>query len=216
MKLARIFLALSVIFLMSFSCKKSIKSSKKMSEINPNKELKVAYFASGCFWCVEAIYESVIGVEEVISGYAGGHTKNPTYEEIGTGKTGHAESVAVYYNPKKVSFKTLVEVFFASHDPTTKNGQYPDFGSQYRSIAFYQTVQEKEIILSVIKRLNKEVYQGKIVTEVTKINRFYKAEDYHQNYEKLHPNNPYVQRVSIPRINRFKEKFPSVLKSKKH
>ncbi len=199
---------------MNFSCKESVKSTDKTTDMNTNKELKVAYFASGCFWCVEAIYESVIGVEKVISGYAGGHTKSPTYQTIGTGKTGHAESVAIYYNPKEVSFKTLVEVFFGSHDPTTKNGQYPDFGSQYRSIAFYQTEKEKQTIQMVLKRLNKDVYGGKIVTEVTKMTTFYEAEAYHQDYEKLHPNNPYVQRISIPRLNRFKEKFPSILKNK--
>ncbi|WP_299010682.1 peptide-methionine (S)-S-oxide reductase MsrA [uncultured Tenacibaculum sp.] len=200
--------------LLSFSQKKEDKL--KEVSVQTSSETKVAYFASGCFWCVEAIFESVNGVEEVISGYAGGHTKNPTYKTIGTGKTGHAESVAVYYNPKKVSFKTLVTVFFGSHDPTTKNGQHPDYGSQYRSIAFYQTPQEKEIIENTIRKLNKEVYKGKIVTEVTKLEKFYPAEEYHQNYERLHPENPYVQRVSIPRLNRFKRKFPELLKKEKN
>jgi len=213
MKLLKPILASAVILLMSFSKNPHHLKSEKMKD---KRNIKVAYFASGCFWCVEAIYENIIGVKEVISGYAGGVTKNPTYEEIGTGKTGHAETVAVYYDPEKVSFKTLVEVFFGTHDPTTKNGQYPDFGSQYRSIAFYQTDEEKEIILKTIHRLNKEVYDGKIVTEVKKIGTFYPAEDYHQNYERLHPENPYIQRISIPRVNRFKEKFPSILKNKQH
>lgn len=181
-----------------------------------NKETKVAYFASGCFWCVEAIFESVEGVEEAVSGYAGGATNNPTYQKIGTGRTGHAETVAVYYNPKKVSFKTLVDVFFGSHNPTTKNGQHPDYGSQYRSIAFYTDKNEKEQIVNTIKKLNKELYNNKIVTEVKELKKFYPAEDYHQNYEKLHPENPYVQNVSIPRLNRFKHKFPELLKKKKH
>ena len=176
------------------------------------QETKVAYFAGGCFWCVEAIFESVIGVEEAVSGYAGGFTKNPTYESSNTGRTGHAEAVAVYYNPKKVSFKTLVAVYYGSHNPITKNGQHPDYGSQYRSIAFYNNQQEKMIIENKIKQLNKEVYNGKIVTEVKKIVKFYKAENYHQDYEKLHPENPYVQNVSIPRLNRFKRKFPQLLK----
>ncbi len=202
-------LAIAIIFLMGFSSDKEIKKSTKMVK---SKELSVAYFASGCFWCVESIYETVNGVGEVINGYAGGHTTNPTYETTSTGKTGHAETVAVYYDASIVDFKTLVEVFFGSHDPTTKNGQYPDFGSQYRSIAFYKTTLEKEIILSVIKRLNKEVYNGKIVTEVTEFTTFYKAEDYHQNYKRLHPDNPYVQRISIPRLNRFKSSFPDILK----
>jgi peptide-methionine (S)-S-oxide reductase len=176
------------------------------------KENKVAYFASGCFWCVEAVFESVIGVDEAISGYAGGHTLNPTYQTIGTGKTGHAETVAVYYNPKKVSFKTLVTVFFGSHDPTTKNGQHPDYGTQYRSIAFYSTDSEKKIIEAAITKLNQEIYSGKIVTEITKHTKFYKAEDYHQDYEKRNPNQGYVKAVSIPRLNKFKNKFPELLK----
>lgn len=179
---------------------------------NIGQDDQVAYFASGCFWCVEAIFESVEGVSEAVSGYAGGFTDNPTYQTIGTGRTGHAETVAVYYNPDKVSFKTLVDVFFGSHDPTTKNGQHPDYGSQYRSIAFYSTDQEKKIIEDVIATLNKEVYKGNIVTEVTKHTKFYEAEAYHQNYEKRNPYNSYVRNVSIPRLNRFKKKFPDILK----
>lgn len=202
-----------VVTLLSFSQKKEEKL--KEVSVQTSSETKVAYFASGCFWCVEAIFESVNGVEEAVSGYAGGHTKNPTYKTIGTGRTGHAESVAVYYNPKKVSFQTLVTVFFGSHDPTTKNGQHPDYGSQYRSIAFYKTQEEKQIIENTIKKLNKDVYHGKIVTEVKKMERFYPAEEYHQNYERLHPENPYVQKVSIPRLNRFKRKFPELLKKRK-
>lgn len=199
--------------LLSFSQKKEDKL--KEVSVQTTSETKVAYFASGCFWCVEAIFESVNGVEEAVSGYAGGHTKNPTYKTIGTGRTGHAESVAVYYNPRKVSFQTLVTVFFGSHNPTTKNGQHPDYGSQYRSIAFYKTQEEKQLIESTIKRLNEDVYQGKIVTEVKKMEKFYPAEEYHQNYERLHPENPYVQKVSIPRLNRFKRKFPELLKKRK-
>ncbi|MFY0631608.1 MAG: peptide-methionine (S)-S-oxide reductase MsrA [Flavobacteriaceae bacterium] len=176
------------------------------------KEEAVAYFASGCFWCVEAIYESVEGVREAVSGYAGGNTINPTYQKIGTGTTGHAEAVAVYYNPKKVSFKTLVDVFFGSHDPTTKNGQHPDYGSQYRSIAFYSNTKEEQLIQAAIKKLNKEVYSGNIVTEVTAHTKFYVAEEYHQNFEKRNPNNGYVRNVSIPRLKRFQKKFPDILK----
>ena len=194
---------------LGFTEKKEIES--KVAHMF-KKENKVAYFASGCFWCVEAVFESVIGVDEAISGYAGGHTLNPTYQTIGTGKTGHAETVAVYYNPKKVSFKTLVTVFFGSHDPTTKNGQHPDYGTQYRSIAFYSTDSEKKIIEAAITKLNQEIYSGKIVTEITKHTKFYKAEDYHQDYEKRNPNQGYVRAVSIPRLNKFKNKFPELLK----
>lgn len=188
-----------------------VKSERKIpNKIDENDH--VAYFASGCFWCVEAIFESVEGVSEAVSGYAGGHTKNPTYQTIGTGRTGHSETVAVYYNPKKVSFKTLVDVFFGSHDPTTKDGQYPDFGTQYRSIAFYKSDKEKIIIENAVKKLNKEVYNNNIVTEVTKFSIFYKAEEYHQDFEKRNPYNSYIRNISIPRLNKFKSKFPELLK----
>jgi peptide-methionine (S)-S-oxide reductase len=180
------------------------------------KETKVAYFASGCFWCVEAIFESVKGVEEAVSGYAGGHTLNPTYKSIGTGNTGHSETVAVYYNPTKVSFETLVTVYFGSHDPTTVNGQHPDYGSQYRSIAFYSNDKEKNIIENTISKLNKDIYKGKIATEVIQHTKFYEAEEYHQDFERRNPNQGYVKAVSVPRLNKFKKKFPELLKKNGH
>jgi len=195
----------------SKSSKNNITAKKIISD-----DAEVAYFASGCFWCVEAIFESVKGVEEVVSGYAGGNTDNPTYQSIGTGKTGHAEAVAVYYNPKEVSFETLVTVFFGSHDPTTVNGQTPDFGTQYRSIAFYQNEKEKEIIDAQLNQLNKDVYNGKIATQVVNLKKFYEAEDYHQDFEKKNPRNGYVQNVSVPRLNKFKKKFPELLKDGSH
>ena len=208
-----IFACVLIFLALSFSFKPSISSQDIVdNEIGPND--KVAYFASGCFWCVEAIFESVEGVSEAISGYAGGHTKNPTYQTIGNGRTGHAESVAVYYDPQIISFKTLVDVFFGSHDPTTKNGQHPDYGTQYRSIAFYNSLEEKEIIEGVIKKLNTEVYKNKIVTEVKKIDIFYEAESYHQNYEKRNPYDRYVRNISIHRLKRFQKKFPNLLKEK--
>ena len=180
------------------------------------QEYKTAYFASGCFWCVEAIYESVYGVEEVISGYAGGTTVNPNYQQIGTGRTGHAETVEVYYDPSKVDFKTLLAVFFNSHDPTTKNRQGPDSGTQYRSIAFYNDDSEKKIIENYIAELTRDqVFDKPIVTEIKPHTIFYKAEEYHQDFEKLNPLHPYVRQISIPRLNRFKAKSPEVLKESK-
>jgi peptide-methionine (S)-S-oxide reductase len=212
MKNRKPFLAVAFPFLMLFLFSFSNNDRQTNTYTSQKAALKVAYFASGCFWCVEAIFESVDGVEEAVSGYAGGFTKNPTYRSIGTGKTGHSETVAVYYNPKKVTFKTLVKVFFGSHDPTTKNGQHPDYGSQYRSIAFYENENEKAIIDAYIKGLNEFYYKGKIVTEVTKLITFYQAEEYHQNYERMNPNNPYIKSVSVPRLNRFKKNFPELLK----
>ncbi len=164
-------LSLVLISFFAFTDKKEVQP-KAPYVIKENT--KVAYFASGCFWCVEAIFESVSGVEEAVSGYAGGHTLNPTYNTIGTGKTGHSETVAVYYNPEKVSFETLVTVFFGSHDPTTKNGQHPDYGTQYRSIAFYQTDAEKVIIDTAIAKLNKEVYNNKLQRKLQNLKSFTK------------------------------------------
>ncbi|MEZ4777594.1 MAG: bifunctional methionine sulfoxide reductase B/A protein [Bacteroidia bacterium] len=174
-----------------------------------------AYFASGCFWCVEAVYESVRGVKEAISGYSGGHTKNPTYEDSNTGKTGHAEAVAVIYDPSVVSFASLVDVYFGSQDPTQVNGQGPDRGSQYRSIIFYKNDEEKKIIEEKKALLAKEL-NAKIAAEVMPFEKFWIAEAYHQNYERLHPESGYIQQVSIPRLNRFKKKFPELLKEGVH
>lgn len=187
------------------------KSNQEPVEVPMENGLARAYFASGCFWCVEAIYESVYGVEESISGYAGGHTENPTYEESNTGRTGHAEAVEIIYNPEKVSFSTLVDVYYGSQDPTQVNGQGPDHGSQYRSIIFYQNDEQKQIIEKKIEALQKE-YSRPIASEVMPFEKFWKAEEYHQDYKKRNPNNPYVRRVSNPRLEKFKKKFPELLK----
>ena len=202
-----------------FSCNNTAQTSPKQLAIINAEPVEVpiqkgkarAYFASGCFWCVEAIYESVKGVSEVISGYSGGHTKNPTYEASNTGRTGHAEAVEVIYDPNIVSFSTLVDVYFGSQNPTQVNGQGNDIGSQYRSIIFYQNDEQKQIIETKKAALAKKL-NAKIAAEVYPFQKFWKAEDYHQNYERLHPENSYIQNVSIPRINRFKRKFPELLK----
>ncbi len=180
-------------------------------EVPLENNMARAYFASGCFWCVEAIYESITGVEEVISGYAGGHTKNPTYESSNTGTTGHAEAVEVIYDPEIVDYTTLVKVYFGSQDPTQVNGQGPDRGSQYRSIIFYQNQAQKQVIENIKAEVAKN-FDEPIAAEVLPFLKFWIAEDYHQDYEKLNPGNPYIQNVSIPRLNRFKNKFPELLK----
>jgi len=204
-----------------FSCQNSAQTIPEQEAIKNADPIEVplkngkakAYFASGCFWCVEAIYESVKGVEESISGYSGGHTKNPTYKSSNTGKTGHAEAVEIIYDPKIVSFETLVDVYFASQDVMQVNGQGNDKGSQYRSIIFYQNEDQKQIILNKKTALAKAL-EVKIAAEVYPFQKFWIAEDYHQDYEKLHPNNPYIQNVSIPRLNRFKAKFPKTFLKK--
>lgn len=174
--------------------------------------LQVAYFASGCFWCVEAVYESVEGVEEAVSGYSGGVIEKPTYKQVSSGRIKHAEAVKVYYDSSKVSYETLVDVFFNSHDPSTRNAQGPDNGPQYRSIAFYQNDEEKKIINAKIKALRKAQTFSTVTTQVTEFKKFYNAEDHHQNYERLHPTQGYVLNVSIPRLNKFKKAMPEVLK----
>lgn len=186
---------------------------KKPVQTEPINGLERAYFASGCFWCVEAIYESIRGVEEVVSGYSGGHTENPTYESSNTGKTGHAESVEVYYDPSIVTFETLVDVYFGSQNPTQLNGQGPDHGSQYRSIIFYQNEIQKKIIEAKKKTLSKKLSK-KIAAEIVPFQKFWKAEGYHQDYEKRNPGNPYMQNVSIPRLIGFQKKFPNLIKDK--
>jgi peptide-methionine (S)-S-oxide reductase len=208
-----------ILLVLLFSCKNNAQVGEKQQAVidaepieAPLKNGKTkAYFASGCFWCVEAVYESVKGVEEVINGYSGGHTKQPTYEASNTGRTGHAEAVEVIYDPNIVSFETLVDVYFGSQNPTQVNGQGPDNGSQYRSIIFYQNDKQKQIILRKKEALEKKL-NSKVAAEIYPFQKFWVAENYHQNFERLHPNHGYIRAVSIPRLNRFKAKFPELLK----
>jgi peptide-methionine (S)-S-oxide reductase len=177
----------------------------------------VAYFASGCFWCVEEIFESLRGVEEVVSGYAGGTKENATYDKVSAGSTKHAEAVKIYYDKNVISYKQLVEVFFGSHDATTLNRQGPDRGYQYRSAIFYQNEEEKKIAEEFISMLsNAPEYVNPITTELNPFKAFHPAEDYHQDYVVNHPNNGYVKAVSQPRFEAFKAKFPELLKKEKH
>lgn len=211
---SKIVLAMLFIFT-TISCTHSQNSENKVeaqqSAVNVFGE--TAYFASGCFWCVEAVYESVEGVKEAVSGYSGGETTNPTYKQVSSGYSDHAEAVKVIYDPAKINFKTLLTVFFDSHNPTTLNQQGPDRGTQYRSIAFYQNEKEKMLIEQFIDSLNtNKVYQSPVVTEVQAFTKFWRAEEYHQNYEKKHPNDPYIRNVSIPRLERFQAKHPNLLK----
>ncbi len=207
------------ILIFLFSCQNQAQNNTKQLAVQNANPVEVplenglarAYFASGCFWCVEAVYESVKGVDEVINGYSGGHTKNPTYDASNTGRTGHAEAVEVIYNSNIVDFATLVDVYFGSQNPSQINGQGPDRGSQYRSIIFYQNDEQKQIILKKKETLGKKL-NTKIAAEVYPFQKFWVAEDYHQNYEKLHPENRYIQGVSIPRLKKFQAKFPDILK----
>ncbi|MEP2776489.1 MAG: peptide-methionine (S)-S-oxide reductase MsrA [Luteolibacter sp.] len=209
----------SLIAATSCSAQKTDRTAEKKAqesitpvEVPVKDGMARAYFASGCFWCVEAVYESVKGVKESYSGYAGGHTENPTYEDSNTGQTGHAEAVEIVYDPEVVSFATLVDVYFGSQNVTQANGQGPDHGSQYRSIIFYQNEKQKKIIDEKIAKLNKELAPDEVAAEVYPFEKFWMGEDYHQNYERNHPDNGYIQNVSIPRLKKFQEKFPDILK----
>ncbi|MFS4484101.1 peptide-methionine (S)-S-oxide reductase MsrA [Hyunsoonleella sp. 2307UL5-6] len=212
-----------LIVTLCFSCQNSAQNSKKQQSVISAQPIEVplengkakAYFASGCFWCVEAVYESIKGVDEVINGYSGGHTENPTYAASNTGRTGHAEAIEVIYDPKVVSFSILVDAYFASQNPIQVNGQGPDRGSQYRSIIFYQNDIQKKIILEKKAALATKL-NATIAAEVYPFQKFWIGEDYHQNYERLHPNNGYIRNVSVPRLKRFQAKFPKELLKEAH
>ncbi|WP_026462496.1 peptide-methionine (S)-S-oxide reductase MsrA [Adhaeribacter aquaticus] len=174
-----------------------------------------AIFAGGCFWCTEAVFERVQGVKQVISGYAGGKEKNPTYEQVSSGLTGHAEAVQVYYDPKVITYKELLEMFFVAHDPTTLNRQGPDVGRQYRSAIFYQNEEQQQLAEAYIKELdNNRAFPKKIVTEVKPLTTFWLAEDYHQNYYDIAENrsNPYIMNVTAPKVHKFEKHFKTKLK----
>ncbi|MFK7746961.1 MAG: peptide-methionine (S)-S-oxide reductase MsrA [Kordia sp.] len=213
-----IYISLIAIAFFTLSCNSNTHSVKKSQFTEEQlSKYETAYFASGCFWCVEAIFESVKGVKEVVSGYAGGKAETANYQLVSAGRTDHAEAVKVYYDPKVVSYETLVKVFFVSHDPTTLNRQGPDAGRQYRSAIFYKNDSEKKTVDTYIAQLKKEqVFSGTITTEIAKYTAFYDAEDYHQDYELRNPNNPYIKGVSVPRLKRFQKKFPQLLKKDAH
>lgn len=177
--------------------------------------LEKVVFAMGCFWCVEEIFEHVRGVKNVVSGYSGGTEPNPTYEQVGSGATSHAEAVEVTYDPKEVSYNQLLKVYFNSGDITQVNGQGPDIGAQYRSIVFYNNEEQKKAIESYIKDINdSKKYAAKVAVEVVSFSTFYTAEKYHQDYVRLNPNQGYVVGVSVPRYKKAIENFPELLKSK--
>jgi peptide-methionine (S)-S-oxide reductase len=176
---------------------------------------EVATFAGGCFWCTEAQFERVKGVQNVVSGYAGGPEKNPTYDEVSYGKTGHTESIQIFYDPQVISYKELLEMFFYGHDPTTLNRQGPDVGAQYRSAVFYHNAVQKQQVLDYVKELEaKKVYRNKIVTEIKPFTGFWIAEKYHQDYYEQSENhsNPYITNVTAPKVNKFMQHFKDKLK----
>ncbi|MCF6297812.1 MAG: peptide-methionine (S)-S-oxide reductase MsrA [Flavobacteriaceae bacterium] len=176
--------------------------------------LAVATFGNGCFWCTEAIFQQLKGVEAVVPGYTGGETKNPTYDDICTGLTGHAEVIQITYNPKTISYRELLDVFFYTHNPTTLNRQGADIGTQYRSAIFYHDNEQKKEAEKIIIQLELEkVYDDKIVTEITKIGKFYLAENYHKNYYNNNKNKGYCKAVIDPKLRKFQKKYKEKLKN---
>jgi len=178
-----------------------------------NTNLQTATLAGGCFWCLEAVFDEIKGVQAVESGYAGGHMNNPTYRAVCNGDTGHAEVVQVHFDPNVVSYRDLLNVFFAIHDPTTLNRQGADAGTQYRSAIFYHDDEQKKIAEELIKDLNaQQIWDRPIVTEVTKLDKFYVAEDYHQEYFARNPYQPYCMAVVAPKVSKFRKHFLELLK----
>src|SRR5258705_11684537 len=174
---------------------------------------EIATLAAGCFWCIESVYDQLRGVEKVVSGYSGGRRPNPTYEQVCTGTTGHAEVVQVTFDPGVVSFKDILEIFFTIHDPTTLNRQGADIGSQYRSAIFYHSEEQKAIAEAVIKEFDsKGLWDRPIVTEVTRFTECFPAEGYHQGYFEQNPNQPYCRAVIEPKVSKFRKQYFDRLK----
>jgi len=205
-----IFVTLSFTALQACGQKNSNKEILTMNDTN----LELATFGAGCFWCVEAIFQRIDGVEKVVSGYAGGHVKNPTYKEVCQGTTGHAEVCQLSYDPSKVSFDELLEVFWQTHDPTTLNQQGNDVGTQYRSAVFYHNSEQKELAKKYKKELDASgAFKNPIVTEIVPYKEMYPAEDYHQNYFNENGSQPYCNFVIQPKVEKFEKVFKDKLKN---
>ena len=175
--------------------------------------LEVATLAGGCFWCIEAVFREINGVENVVSGYTGGTTVNPTYQRVCAGGTGHAEAVQVSFNPSKISYREILEIFFSIHDPTTLNRQGADVGTQYRSAIFYHGEEQKNFAEAVRKELDKaKLWEKPIVTQIVPLDKFYAAEDYHQEYFSRNPEQAYCQMVISPKVNKFRQQWTKRLK----
>ncbi len=175
---------------------------------------EIAIFGGGCFWCTEAVFKMLKGVSSVLPGYAGGKTEDPTYDQVSTGKTGHAEVIQIKYDPAQVSYKNLLTVFFGSHDPTTLNRQGNDVGTQYRSIVFYTTPEQKQEAENFIRNINASSSAGNsAVTEVVPLVKFHEAENYHRDYFATHPGNPYCELVINPKLEKVQKKYAELLKT---
>jgi peptide-methionine (S)-S-oxide reductase len=208
--------AASLIVILAIGCnetKSEIKQKSNATMNNQNTHLEIATFGSGCFWCTEAIFERVNGVSAAVSGYSGGEVENPTYKEVCDGTTGHAECTQITFDPSVVSYDELLEVFWKTHDPTTLNRQGNDVGTQYRSVIFYHSDEQKQKAEYYKNKLTVEkIWEKPIVTEITKFEKFYPAEDYHQEYYDNNPNQGYCAYVITPKVEKFEKIFKDKLK----
>ena len=176
--------------------------------MNQADSLEVAILAGGCFWCLEAVFKEIAGVEKVVSGYTGGITVNPTYEQVCTGKSGHAEAVQVSFDPSRISYREILEIFFSIHDPATLNRQGGDVGTQYRSVIFYNSEQQKTIAEELIAELNTaHLWKNPVVTQIVPLHTFYSAEEYHQGYFANHPEQGYCRAVISPKLSKFRQQW---------
>lgn len=174
--------------------------------------METTTLGSGCFWCTEAVFQQLKGVKSVTSGYSGGPVENPTYQQVSTGRTGHAEVCQIVFDPEQISYAEILEVFFSTHDPTTPNRQGHDVGTQYRSVIFYHSDEQKETAERIKKEFDeKKTWKNPIVTEIVPFQKFFKAEDYHQNYFRNNPNQGYCQLVIAPKLNKFEKNFKLML-----
>jgi len=204
-----------LIFASLMACNYKAESNNNKTSFNKQDSIKmeIATFGGGCFWCTEAVFQRLNGVEKVVSGYAGGHVNNPTYKEICTGTTGHAEVIQITYNPEVISYLELLQVFFETHDPTTLNRQGNDVGTQYRSVIYFHSSEQEEIARKVKNDLNSEnVFEKPVVTEISAIYNYYPAEDYHQEYYNNNSNQGYCTFVIAPKIEKLKKVFGDKLK----
>jgi peptide-methionine (S)-S-oxide reductase len=219
MKTTAVFLLINLFSLSLFSCNNAIKSIPQLTQetmhTDSTQSTDTATFGQGCFWCAEAIFQQLEGVISVTSGYSGGTIKNPSYKEVCSGLTGHAEVCQVVYDPKKISYADLLQAFWGSHDPTTLNRQGHDIGTQYRSVIFYHTAQQKELAEKYLHELDASgAFRDPIVTEISPFSVFYKAENYHQDYYNLNGSEPYCQFVIKPKLEKFRQVFKAKLKKK--
>ena len=201
------------IVLLGVSCQSGTANDQDQTNDKDMSNKEIATFGAGCFWCVEAVFENLKGVEKVVSGYMGGKVKNPSYREVCAGTTGHAEVCQIYFDPKIITYAEMLEVFWKTHDPTTLNRQGNDVGTQYRSVIFYHDEEQRKEAEYYLKKLDESgAYPDPIVTQIEAAADFYVAEDYHQNYFDLNPNQPYCSFVIQPKVEKFKKAFADKLK----